>query len=125
MTSTMPAPGMTVPSVSNARALLVRAQGVAADAIEAPDSMTPDLFNAGIVNAVEASEMLLKAEPRSKFQDLKQASQHAIDGAHALGEALTAYAEEIPADLAFANVKEHAWTAFNAFESAFEIIDND
>lgn len=125
MIASIPAPGRTVPSLPNARALLVNAQGIAGAAHDNPKAADVLTFQKGISDARTAAEMLLVAEPRSDFQDLAGASKLATAGADALTLAMSQLFTFLPGNIVDKNIKQHSGTAFDKFESAFEIIDND
>lgn len=115
-----PAPG----SIAAARTHLVNAQGFAADVVNNPYVNTLANLESGIVAAKRAASELFMAEPRSPFQDLVQARRHVIEGQQLLERAVSAYGSAHGVD-PMPQVKLHAGEAFDAFEAAFEIIDND
>jgi hypothetical protein len=115
-----PAPG----SVASARTYLVNAQSFAANVSNDPYANTLDFLQQGVANAKRAAQELFVAEPRSPFQDLVQARRHVIDGQQLLEQAISRHASAEGVDHG-AEVKGLAHQAFDAFESAFEILDND
>jgi hypothetical protein len=116
-----PAPG----SLAAARTYLVNAQGFAADVSNAPEVDTASKLAAGIQQAKRAAAELFLAEPRSDFQDLVAARQHVIEGQQLLEKASALLFNWAGLNSPLPHVKQLAGDAFNAFESAFEIIDND
>jgi hypothetical protein len=114
-----PAPG----SVAAARTYLVNAQGFAADVVNNPTLDTRAKLEAGVQQASRAASELFIAEPRSPFQDLVQARRDVLEGKQLLEQAIGALREG-PVDPT-PHVKQLAGDAFDAFESAFEILDND
>ena len=123
----MPIPATASPmtTLDQARSLLVQAQGVAADASNAPQDSSHEALSGGAFDATVAAELLPFATPRSEFQDLGVAASHAKSGAQLLEQAANAFIQEVPADVAYGNVQRLAGEAFAAFEQAFEVIDND
>lgn len=115
-----PAPG----SLASARTYLVNAQGFAANVSNAPTVDTLKNLQLGIQQASRAAAELFLAEPRSPFQDLVEARRHVLDGQHLLERAVSAYGSAHGVDHT-PQVKQLAGEAFDAFESAFEILDND
>ena len=116
-----PRPGGTVAA---ARINLVAAQGFAADVSNAPRVNTKANLTDGIRHARQAAAELFMAEPRSEFQDLIQARRHVIEGQQTLERALSFLESRYEVDHT-PQIKQFAHEAFNAFEAAFEIIDND
>jgi hypothetical protein len=117
-----PFPGGTV---EGARAHLVNAQGFAANVSNAPEVDTLTNLTQGIASAKKAAAELFLAPPRSDFQDLVAARQHVLEGAQLLGQAVTLLTTYGGVDSPLPQVKSLAGDAFDAFENAFEIIDND
>ena len=115
-----PAPG----SLAAARTYLVNAQGAAANVSNDPEVDTTKHLYAGIAAAKRAASELMTAQPRSDFQDLVAARQHVVAGQQLLEQAIAAWGSAHGVDHT-PRVKQLAGEAFNAFENAFEIIDND
>ncbi|MCB0878076.1 MAG: hypothetical protein KDC46_03750 [Thermoleophilia bacterium] len=115
-----PRPG----SLAEARVLLANAQGYAANVSNAPYADTLANLQAGVRDAARAASVLMVAEPRSEFQDLVAARQHVVEGQQLLEQAISAYGSAYGPDHG-PQVKLLAGQAFDAFENAFEIIDND
>lgn len=116
-----PLPGGTV---EGARAHLVNAQGAAANVSNNPYVDTLKNLNAGIRSAKRAASELFLAPPRSEFQDLVSARRQVLEGVLLLEHAVSAYGSAHGVDN-MPLVKDFAGQAFNAFEGAFEILDND
>ena len=115
---------LPVGSLEGARARLVEAQGFAADVANAPTTDTLVKLEGGIAAAKAAARELFVAEPRSPYQDLVAARQQVLAGASLLEQAISAYGSAHGVDPT-PQVKHLAGGAFDAFENAFEIIDND
>ncbi len=120
-----PFPGGTV---DGARAHLVAAQGfagaVANDPVPSQTNHVMEKLLSGVQSAKLAAAELFMAPPRSEFQDLVAARQHVIAGQQLLAKAVSAQGSALGLDHS-AVVKQFASDAFNAFEDAFEILDND
>lgn len=117
-----PLPGGTV---AGARAALGEAQGFAANVANNPGVDTYKNLTEGVKFAKLAAAELFMAEPRSPFQDLVLARQHVIEGQQTLQYALKVLtAGDMGVDPA-PFVRDAASKAFDAFEGAFEILDND
>ncbi len=119
-----PLPGGTV---DGARAHLVNAQGFAADVSNEPTVDTLKNLTEGVRSAKAAAAELFLAEPRSPFQDLVAARQHVVQGAQLLQNAVSLLTTQggAPDVDPTPHVRDIAKLAFDAFENAFEIIDND
>lgn len=115
-----PAPG----SLASARTHLVAAQGFAANVSNSPTTRPTEYILEGIKAAKLAASELFLAQPRSDFQDLVAARQQVLAGAKALEAAFKVQTTQFGAQQP-AQVKALAGEAFDAFENAFEIIDND
>ncbi|MCW2925959.1 MAG: hypothetical protein JWM98_3363 [Thermoleophilia bacterium] len=116
----------SAPTVEHGRELLVKAQGAAADASNAPADATYASLMQGARAANSAAAELRAATPRSKFQDLDTAATQAEAGAKLLGQAAFVIdAGEFSGPTIVATVKDLAHQAFDQFEAAFEIVDND
>lgn len=119
-----PMPGGTI---EGARVHLGNAQSFAAKVSNDPTVDTLKNLTEGVVSAKKAAAELFLAPPRSPFQDLVLARQQVLEGAQLLQQAvtvLTSFGGELPADPT-PHVKDLASQAFDAFEGAFEILDND
>lgn len=116
-----PAPG----SVAAARTHLVKAQGFAANVSNAPEVDTTANLAAGVQQAKRAAAELFLAEPRSPFQDLVAARRHVLEGQQLLEKAQKLLVSWGGLNSPLPHVMTLASDAFDAFESAFEIIDND
>ncbi|MCW2922369.1 MAG: hypothetical protein JWL76_2243 [Thermoleophilia bacterium] len=119
-----PFPGGTL---EGARAHLVNAQGFAANVANNPSVDALKNLTEGVASAKKAAAELFMAPPRSDFQDLVAARQQVLAGAQLLQQAvsvLSNFGGDLPADPT-PHVKGLAGQAFDAFEAAFEIIDND
>lgn len=119
-----PLPGGTV---EGARAHLVNAQGFAANVANAPTVDTLKNLTDGVASAKKAAAELFLAPPRSEFQDLVAARQHVVEGAQLLQQAASVLLNQggAPNVDPTPHVKLLAGQAFDAFENAFEILDND
>jgi hypothetical protein len=115
-----PAPG----SLAAARTYLVNAQGFAANVSNQPEVDAVKNLELGVQQASRAASELFLAEPRSPFQDLVQARRHVLEGKQLLEQAISAHGSAHGVDPT-PRVKQLAGEAFDAFENAFEIIDND
>ena len=118
-----PMPG----SVAAASAYLGNAQQFTANVLNTTVA-TPDIPNDlanGMAQALRAANELFMAQPVSEFQDLVLARRHVIEGAQLLDRAAEAYAEELPMPLPFEHTQALARQAFDKFEVAFEILQND
>ena len=115
-----PAPG----SLAAARTHLVNAQGFAANVANSPSTNTLSNLQQGVQQASRAASELFLAEPRSPFQDLVAARQQVLEGKQLLEQAISAWGSAHGVDPT-PHVKQLAGQAFDAFEGAFEIIDND
>ncbi len=115
-----PRPGTVVA----AREFLVAAQGAAANVANDPYSATMTNLTDGVRNAGFAATELFMAEPASPYQDLVEARRHVIEGKQLLEQAISTHASAHGVDHG-PQVKLLAGQAFDAFENAFEIIDND
>jgi hypothetical protein len=111
--------------LDKARAYLLKAQDAAEQGFNTPGAATKDLFVMGAHNAQIAASMLAKVEPRSKYQDLKLASSFALEGAAWLNKAAELWTKPAPVLPLPTMVKQYSDAAFDSFEGAFEIIDND
>jgi hypothetical protein len=120
-----PFPGGTV---EGARAQLVNAQGFAANVSNDPTSPnTLTNLTEGVKSAKLAASELFLAQPRSEFQDLVAARRQVLEGAQLLQQAVSVLLNQAgaPGVDPTPHVKLLAGQAFDAFEGAFEIIDND
>ena len=115
-----PAPG----SLASARTYLVNAQGAAANVANQPNVDTIKNLELGVQQASRAASELFLAEPRSPFQDLVQARRDVLEGKQLLEQAISAYGSAQGVDHT-PRVQSLAKQAFDAFENAFEVIDND
>jgi len=116
-----PAPG----SLASARTYLVNAQGFAGSVSDDPTVDTVANLSSGIQHAARAAAELFLAEPRSPFQDLVQARRHVLEGQQLLEQAKNVLFNWGGTNDPYPHVGQLAGDAFDAFESAFEIIDND
>ena len=115
-----PAPG----TLASAREHLVDAQGAAANLANAPTTDTSNQLRIGLNAAHRSAEELLTATPLSKFQDLAAARDQVLEGAQLLEQAISSRTSAHHG-VDPLKIKLLAGEAFDAFESAFEIIDND
>jgi len=118
-----PMPG----SVAAASTFLANAQRFTANVLTtkvATPDIPGDLAN-GMAQALRAASELFMAQPVSEFQDLVLARRQVIEGAQLLDRAAEAYAEELPMPLPFQNTQALAHRAYDKFEAAFEILQND
>ncbi|MCW2956942.1 MAG: hypothetical protein JWO69_1811 [Thermoleophilia bacterium] len=111
-----------VPQVKD---LLGRAQSAAALATNNNGNVTAWEVFQGVRHAERAVELLRIATPVSKFQDLAQARLLIEDGAHFLRRSADAVDVPTPGAGDKAVVVDFARRAFDSFEDAFEIVDND
>jgi hypothetical protein len=109
-------------TIADALRFASNAQGIAADAVNAPINVKPETLTSGAQQANEAARMLLDLSPT--YPRAADAREYALQGAAELSQAATAWMEEIPVDAAMANVKAHADRAFNHLEGALEILNN-
>lgn len=115
-------------TVEGARAQLVTAQDFAARVSNDPTSpATLTNLTEGVRAAKFAASELFMAPPRSEFQDLVAARQQVIAGQQLLQQAVSVLLNQggAPGVDPTPHVKSLAGQAFNAFEGAFEILDND
>jgi hypothetical protein len=120
-----PFPGGTV---DGARAHLVNAQDFAARVSNDPTSAnTVSNLTEGVKAAKQAAAELFMAPPKSDFQDLVLARQQVLQGAQQLQQAVAVLLNQAggPGVDPTPHVKDLAQQAFNSFEGAFEILDND
>jgi hypothetical protein len=111
-------------SLAGAREKLVAAQGFAANVVNDPYNKAVENLTSGLQAAKAAAAELFLAEPRSPFQDLVAARRQVLEGANLLEQAFYAHGSAQGVD-PLPRVKALAGQAFDAFENAFEIIDND
>ncbi len=116
-----PLPGGTV---EGARTHLVAAQAAAADYLNAPATTPRSVLLDGVTAAKRAASELFLAPPRSEFQDLVAARQQVIFGQQNLERAYSQLGTP-DASSHLADVHRYVKSAFDDFEAAFEIIDND
>lgn len=115
-----PMPG----SVASARTYLGNAQAQAANISNEPTVKTMDRLLDGVTNAKRAAAELFMATPVSDFQDLVAARSHVLDGQKLLEQGVSALQVPSGVDPTF-HVQVVAKLAFDEFEAAFEILDND
>lgn len=117
--SISPMPG----SLADVRTQLGAAQDVAGQAADG-NPVTADFLLGGVAAARRAASILMTTQPESDYQDLVLARQQVLEGADQLRQAATALSGAHGVDPA-SYVRERAHDAFNRFEDAFEIIDNN
>lgn len=101
------------------------AQGIAASAANEPASAGDRSLLSGAAIARRAAEQLLLATPRTPYHRLDAAAAHAIEGAELLATAARARNAEFPVDVTLATIRDLSRRAFDAFELAFECVEND
>ena len=116
-----PKPG----SLASARTHLGNAQSFAANLSNDPKVDTHENLTGGIAAAKRAAAELLTATPRSEFQDLVLARKQVVEGQQLLEQAQKLLFVWGGLNSPLPHVQKLAGEAFDAFEGAFEIIDND
>lgn len=101
------------------------AQGIAARASNDPATVTDQSLFTGAAVARRAAEQLLLATPRTPFHHLDQAAAYALEGAKLLATASRARNAEFPVDVTLDTIRDLSRRAFDAFELAFERVEND
>lgn len=103
------------------------AQGAVADVLNerAITPTTQARLTDGVRLAAQAAAELFLAQPRSDYQDLVLARRQVIDGRQELEQALVTLRASAPGIDVAATVLNHARRAFDAFEHALEILEND
>jgi hypothetical protein len=110
------------PTIHRALVLASDAQGVAADAYNAPAKTNPTILQKGATDAEASAAMLVKLA--SKYPHVGEAAACAAQGAAELRLAAVAWAQEMPTPIVYENVKAHADEAFKQLEHTLETLNN-